>query len=48
MKNWQVNHKDHWNQSMRNRYAIKKNKLMLLNNNININGNQQINQTIQI
>ena len=48
MKNWQVTHKDHWNQYMRNRYAIKKNKLMLLNNNININGNQQINQTIQI
>ena len=42
MKNWQVTHRDHWNQYLRNRYAIKKNKLMLLNNNININGNQEI------
>ena len=40
MKNWQVTHRDHWNQYLRNRYAIKKNKLMLLN--INNNGNQEI------
>ena len=42
MKQWQVNHKDHWNLYMRNRYQNK--KLMLLNRNNN--ANQQINQTI--